>query len=133
LLKCSPVRVTALIGLLFSFLLPFAVRFRNGSGQMAVENFAKGRDMSRRLLAILLNELNIVRVKCRKCGKIVELKSSDLIEQFKEMKCPLCNHQYMSVTDSENPFRKLAKAIESFKAHAGNVEVEFVLEDKSGE
>jgi hypothetical protein len=87
--------------------------------------------MSRKLLVFLLNQLNIVRVKCLSCKKVIEMPPEELAMQFSTGNCPLCNRPLTMLRGSDNPFLKLAKAIEDFKQHASTVEIELIIDDKS--
>ena len=52
--------------------------------------------MSRRLFAFLLSELNLIRVKCLKCGNVVEIKADELGTHFGiSALCPLCGERFM--------------------------------------
>jgi hypothetical protein len=86
--------------------------------------------MSRKLLAFLLSELTVVRIQCKSCNKIIELKPEELAQQFSSGYCPLCEKPMTVERLDKNPFCQLANAVESFKRHAKFVDVEFVLEDK---
>jgi formate dehydrogenase maturation protein FdhE len=88
--------------------------------------------MSRKLLAFLLNELNIVRIKCMKCERVSEMPISSL-GSFQASRCPFCQQPLVSVPAGHpmNPLKSLAEAIGNIQLQAGSVEVEFVIPDTS--
>jgi len=92
--------------------------------------------MSRKLFAFLLTELNIIRIKCQKCGKTAEIPSDKLANHFDfnmTPKCSFCLEELASTSGPHNPFMQLAKALDTFKTHTAKVEIEFVLPDDDSE
>ena len=89
--------------------------------------------MSRKLFAFLLSELNLVRIKCKKCKKTAELTTEQLSSQFQEPSCPFCHAVIAKGDPTNSPYAKLASAIQSLKNVDDLVEVEFILPDHSDE
>jgi hypothetical protein len=88
--------------------------------------------VSRKLFAFLLSELNVVRIKCKKCGRTAEMTCEQIGSSFNDTApCPFCGTKLANMLPENNPFGLLANAIRSFKEHANVVEVEFVLPDES--
>ncbi len=86
--------------------------------------------MSRKLHAFLISELDLIRVRCQACKKVIELGAEDLANVFQAGACPLCAQPLTPLSGFHSPFVKLAQAIKEFKGQKG-VEIEFILEDKS--
>lgn len=88
--------------------------------------------MSRKLLAFLLHELDIVRVKCGHCKNVTEVPASQVGNQFGTGQCPLCRKMIApNMPGVGNPFMNLAAALDTFKQLKSTVEIEFVLPDPS--
>jgi hypothetical protein len=91
--------------------------------------------MSRKLLALLLSELDDVRIICQSCKTAVEI-NIDLLdkENARPMKCSGCGRDFRkkmspSGVHTTDPFDDLAAAIRGLKALT-NLECEFIVQEK---
>lgn len=88
--------------------------------------------MSRKLLAFLLSELNLVRVSCPKCEAVTELAVEKLSHQLTDPRCPVCREAWAEFVGAEGSYlTRLGKAIADFQKVNGAKHVEFVLPDQS--
>lgn len=85
--------------------------------------------MSETLLKFMLDELQIVRVICRKpgCGAILESKMSDLARFFAGGRCTVCGEYLHLPNDKTNQLAALARVMGSIAASKDLFQVEFVL------
>lgn len=87
--------------------------------------------MSRHLLAILLTELQTVRVLCRKanCGAVFETPLAELARR-RLVRCPICGADW-DHQGGPGPLAQLAEAMaEMARYDAQVVGVEFVMEEE---
>lgn len=84
--------------------------------------------MSERLIRIMLDELQTVRLVCQasKCSGVAEISVSQLATKA-DPKCPACGASL--VNDSRLPHQTLAQAIEQIRGQSASVRFEFVLPD----
>jgi len=86
--------------------------------------------MSRNLFALLLSELQTVRVICphKGCGCVTEVSVERLRTKFEFAKCPICGYGIGGSGDTNNsPLYRLAKIIEEFNTLGIADKIEFVL------
>lgn len=93
--------------------------------------------MSRKLLAFLLSELEIVRLICQRpgCKGVTEITIEKMGERFDVQavpECPLCGGKFTGIPGGyDNYLVRLSKAIKGLRNSAESVQVEFVLPDSS--
>lgn len=54
--------------------------------------------MSEHILRLLLSELSVARICCKKCSTVVEVKTTDL-DTLQSAKCPGCDQYYYPPAD----------------------------------
>ena len=87
--------------------------------------------VSRKLLAILLSELQTIRLICKRhnCGGIFEVAASSLASMRSPPICPLCGHPFVNPTSQhQSHIGELARVMVAV-GQAPDVEVEFVIPD----
>jgi hypothetical protein len=87
--------------------------------------------MSEKLLKFLLSDLDLIRVRCRKCGSAVEIKVDNVVNA-KEIFCPGCPDPrpvlQSTAAGHVNHLGAMASAILKLK-QLKDVEIEFVIPD----
>ncbi len=88
--------------------------------------------MSEKLLRILLDELETVRVVCQSptCGAIVEVSLEALAKTFAERKCRVCNAEFDLTPTGVSSLAALARAIQACRNAKECYRVQFVIPDK---
>ena len=86
--------------------------------------------MSETILKFLLDEMKIVRLKCRnnKCGVVIEMPVNDIDKFIIDCQCPSCRQSFRGPKDLGSPdfLEQLSKAFRGL-ALTNGVAVEFVL------
>jgi len=88
--------------------------------------------MSRKLFALLLSEIKLLRIVCksRECGAVLEIPASRLdVQPDGVTKCSRCG-ETLAAGGLDNPFSLLARAAVAFKRYADKTDVEFVVPDE---
>jgi len=88
--------------------------------------------MSEEILRVLLADFQFARVKCVKCGVVIEVAIRDLRRTFSEQVCKHCGallHKGSPVETrtASNPFEKIAEACDLLNETADRVQIEFVV------
>lgn len=93
------------------------------------------RDMSERILKILLSELAIIRLTCAHCKIVIEATPTQLGRILSEEgKCPFCPQPICHpLGPSNNGFTTLAKGLDQISALKDQAEIAFVLHTTDSE
>ena len=83
--------------------------------------------MSRKLLALLLSEIQVVRVICCKCKTVIELPIGELARTGVNA-CPQCKANFDPSARGENLLQDLALVVQHLQTLQDRVEIEFILE-----
>lgn len=89
--------------------------------------------MSRRLMAFLLQELNMVRLICKSpaCGAVTEMTVEQMSSRMAIPKCPVCASEFLGEGNvgPNTHLAVLAKTIRSLQHFDKSVGIEFIIPD----
>ena len=91
--------------------------------------------MARRLFALLMSELETIRIVCHKCGGAAEV-TLERLAQRKDARCQLCGEDFKPPETGnpgqqviQNPYALLAMAAIAIRERKELAEVELVVPD----
>ena len=82
--------------------------------------------MSKRLLSLMITELNVIRIKCNECHGVAEMTIGGM-ESAQSISCPSCGKLYRGGKDGL--LKVLAKTLRTLPEMLENASIEFVVEE----